>query len=548
MTNAAIGFAADGFRTDRPKLMGRHVAGEGFLRGFIRHAGVDRLAAYLLDPQAGADFQVMAQAAGARMPLEAIPPQRMDLLARIGTVMLPGPDVTDLARRRRFLDPRGFSIVGVTHTTASAAAMAAIADLAAGPARSWDALICTSRAVEATVQQLLGQEEEDLAARLGASRFERPLLPVIPLGVDCEALTPPEGARTAWRAKLGLAEGEVAVLSVGRLSWHAKAHPLPLFAALGRAARQSGTPRLHCILAGWFSDPGQEAAHRQMAAALAPEVKLTVLDGRDRATRDGALAAADVFALLVDNIQETFGLAPVEAMAAGLPVLVSDWDGFKDTVRHGEDGFRIPSLIAPPGSAADLALLHASGAESYDRYLAATTQLVALDIPATTEALLALARDAGLRARMGQAGQARTRALYDWRVVIGQYQALWRELGARRAAAAFEPTRPDPRQADPTLAFGHYASGALTGETLLTADPAAPADLAALAKLPAALHRGGGGVGAEGLQTLMKLLLPGRTTRVKDILTRLRQEDHRAAMRGLLWLLKAGFIRKAGGE
>jgi glycogen synthase len=48
-----------------------------------------------------------------------------------------------------------------------------------------------------------------------------------------------------------------------------------------------------------------------------------------------------------DNIQETFGLTPLEAMAAGLPVIVGDWDGYKDTVRDGVDGFRIPSLMPP---------------------------------------------------------------------------------------------------------------------------------------------------------------------------------------------------------
>jgi len=33
-------------------------------------------------------------------------------------------------------------------------------------------------------------------------------------------------------------------------------------------------------------------------------------------------------------------------MASGLPVLVSDWDGYKDTVIDGETGYRIPDLDA----------------------------------------------------------------------------------------------------------------------------------------------------------------------------------------------------------
>ena len=39
--NAAILYHPEGYDTRRGKLMGRHAAGEGFLRGFIQHAGVD---------------------------------------------------------------------------------------------------------------------------------------------------------------------------------------------------------------------------------------------------------------------------------------------------------------------------------------------------------------------------------------------------------------------------------------------------------------------------------------------------------------------------
>ncbi|MBI3542646.1 MAG: glycosyltransferase, partial [Deltaproteobacteria bacterium] len=56
--------------------------------------------------------------------------------------------------------------------------------------------------------------------------------------------------------------------------------------------------------------------------------------------------AADIFCSLADNVQETFGLTPLEAMAAGLPQVVSDWNGYRDTVRHGVDGFRVPAFPA----------------------------------------------------------------------------------------------------------------------------------------------------------------------------------------------------------
>ena len=56
---------------------------------------------------------------------------------------------------------------------------------------------------------------------------------------------------------------------------------------------------------------------------------------------------------LADNIQETFGLTPVEAMAAGLPCVMSDWDGYRDTVRDGvgEDSSFPPWAERRAGSA-----------------------------------------------------------------------------------------------------------------------------------------------------------------------------------------------------
>ena len=35
-------------------------------------------------------------------------------------------------------------------------------------------------------------------------------------------------------------------------------------------------------------------------------------------------------------------------MAAGLPSVVSDWDGYRHSIRHGEDGFRIRGVPARP--------------------------------------------------------------------------------------------------------------------------------------------------------------------------------------------------------
>src|SRR6185437_4529883 len=104
------------------------------------------------------------------------------------------------------------------------------------------------------------------------------------------------------------------------------------------AAERSGR-RLALIQCGRAPNEPIAEAYTSGAAAFAPSVRLIPVDSRVDADRRNAWAAGDLFVSLSDGIQETFGLTPVEAMAAGLPVVVSDWNGYRDTVRDGVEGF-----------------------------------------------------------------------------------------------------------------------------------------------------------------------------------------------------------------
>jgi hypothetical protein len=73
---------------------------------------------------------------------------------------------------------------------------------------------------------------EHLAERTGGLPPPHPMLPVIPLGVDAAAvaaLADRGEARARVRGELGLGEGDVVVLWVGRLSYYEKAFPQPMF-------------------------------------------------------------------------------------------------------------------------------------------------------------------------------------------------------------------------------------------------------------------------------------------------------------------------------
>ena len=65
--------------------------------------------------------------------------------------------------------------------------MQSIGDLLIAPVQPWDALICTSVAVKTAVEYLLNTWADYLAQRTGGRPNIQIKLPIIPLGVDCNA-------------------------------------------------------------------------------------------------------------------------------------------------------------------------------------------------------------------------------------------------------------------------------------------------------------------------------------------------------------------------
>ena len=77
---------------------------------------------------------------------------------------------------------------------------------------------------------------------------------------------------------------------------------------------------------------------RQLAAPLGDAVR--VLSWIDPAERDRLLEASDVFVL--PSHAEGLPMALLEAMAAGLPVIVTPVGGIPDAVTQGVDGVYVP--------------------------------------------------------------------------------------------------------------------------------------------------------------------------------------------------------------
>src|SRR3546814_1720438 len=126
--------------------------------------------------------------------------------------MLPGPDLPREAWLRRAVGSRAHAVCGLTHATATAFVMRTLADLLMAPVEAYDALICTSSAVRASVETQLDGVREYLAQEFGPRRRPEPQRVVIPLGVNADDFRRDPAQRQAWRERLEIPADAVVAL------------------------------------------------------------------------------------------------------------------------------------------------------------------------------------------------------------------------------------------------------------------------------------------------------------------------------------------------
>ena len=213
-------------------------------------------------------------------------------------------------------------------------------------------------------------EHADVLALMGGALGERAVR--IDNGIPAPAPAP--RPRAEVRAELGLAEHELGVLYAGQLE--SRKGVLDLLEAL-ETARSDGA-----ALTGLIAGDGPLRAEIEGRAAA---MGARVLGERDDV--ESLLTAADAF--VMPSAREGLSLAVLEAMARGLPVVVSDGPGNPDAV--GEAG-----MVVSYGDPAELAA-----------------------------ALARLAGDPGLRARLGAAAQERVRDRFSAERMIEETRGVY---------------------------------------------------------------------------------------------------------------------------
>ena len=196
-----------------------------------------------------------------------------------------------------------------------------------------------------------------VARRLRAQGVRRPI-EVLPTGIDLDRFRP--GDRADARRTLRLAADDRVLLYVGRLDREKNLEFL--LEAIARVR----VPRVRLLLVGRGT---QAAALRRAAEARGVADRVDLRGGSPPDGLPAYYRAADAFVFA--STTETQGLAVLEAMACGLPVVAVRATGIEEVVAEGVSGLLVPEAPAVFGDAVGQILI--------DRDLAAKLAIGARD-------------------------------------------------------------------------------------------------------------------------------------------------------------------------
>lgn len=356
---------------------------------------------------------------------------------------------------RRGLGHVPFPICGIVHSLSMADIMGRmIGDIVRS--EPCDALIATSRAARLAFEYARNDAADWLRDVAGATRTAKSWIEEIPVPVDLDAFG---GEQKFSRDVLQLPADRIIVLCPGHVLRGSRDALDPVTSALKSLAAQH---RQMMLLIGG----PHRGRYANDATMLAQELGLPggvhlIADVPSHLERH-VYASADLFVSTDDCVQETDGLTAPKAMAAGLPVVVSDWGASRDLVEDGVNGCLVPTYWNP---VAGVMMSWLSECAWAPQFLADRT---IVDVRVLRDAIDALLSQPERRIALGRQARAtveRTRSL----------PAIGRRLGtlwAQQQAIVKEmATRPRTSVIDYNEMFRSYATAELSLDLELRVGP-----------------------------------------------------------------------------
>jgi len=155
-------------------------------------------------------------------------------------------------------------------------------------------------------------------------------------GLDLSAFADLPSGET-FRVRYGIAKDDLLILYVGRIS------PIKNLDQLVLAFQEAALDKARLVLVGPLLEPDYEASLRALIAELKLSKRVLLSGPLYNEEKLAALSAADLFVL--PSHYESYGNAAAEAVAAGIPVLLSEGCGIAPLI-HGRAGLAVPATTA----------------------------------------------------------------------------------------------------------------------------------------------------------------------------------------------------------
>jgi glycosyltransferase involved in cell wall biosynthesis len=416
-----------------------------------------------------------------------------------------------------------------------------------------DSIICTSRASQFAVRKMIEHVEDEFQKSIGSPVRYKGRVDRIPLCVDTTLFATHDKMRA--RVLLKLPKDSLLILMLGRLS-PLKADLYPFLSIIKSLIGRNPGCQLLWLIAG-TEDEGYTQLLQQHARGLGLEKEIKFMLELSDETKALLMQSADIFTSPTDCVTESFGITVIEAMASGVPQVLPDWDGYRDTVSHGETGFLAPTRWA--SCCEDLEQTGSICGLIFDQF--ALGQSVAVDMHEMERYLHLLINDESLRQRMAEQSRKRAFELYSFKPVATQYDELWADL---EKVAQLNTSKSEPAKCTRALYyhfFGHYASKVLSDDTSFEITPAGKEIFEAREIMPSqpAYLRGLEILNPDILRAALKCFLnistsqdlqpapetPENPSQLKVLVSTLGEQFTASPAhlkRHLLWLLKYGFI------
>lgn len=460
----------DSFWQDK---MGKPVVNQEFLHALLQYGTLEALHIFCRDMNSQAHFEAQIE--------RLLPPESrsviktslqagfIDQIGKTPVDCLHQGDFTyhmpylmELRNRLRLPLP----VSGVTHSLDGAWMQARFIQILLANPMEYDCIVCTSKCAKDLLTHAFSNIREGFAQSCGGLLPNPPEMVQIPLGLS-------EGSfqikdRRQCRDELKIPTHHCILLSIARFSPRQKMDLAPLLETIQWLSSRRKIAPFTLILAGAGKPADLELA-RSMVASLNLQDMVRIEGNVSREKKASLYSAADFFISVSDNFQETFGLTILEAMAHGLPVIASDFNGYKELVDNGRTGFLIPTYgsVDPNPWDQAIGLLDPSSARFY------YAQKIAVDLSMLAQAIEELASNPARRQEM--AIRARANAMrYHWQAIIPRYEELWLEL-KQKAMAVLPPSASNSQisllSPQTKSLYSHYPTAWLEGTAQVALTP-----------------------------------------------------------------------------